>query len=104
MPDTTFRRSPAVDPARFEHIRDLLSRYPGVADAEREEILHYLKKGPPLDTALLSTVEPLRPKLASFRADHRRHFAIGAKEYILVAILLLSLVALLAFLWDSGIR
>ena len=104
MPDMTFKHSPAVDPARLEHIQDLLSRYPDIADSEQEEILKYLKKGPPLDTALLSTVERIRPQLARFREDHRRHFALGAKEYILVAVLLAALVALFAFLWDAGLK
>ena len=104
MPDTIFKRSPAVDPARLEHIQGLLSRYPQVSDAETEEILRYLKKGPALDTALLTTVEPIRPRLARFREDHRRHFAIGVKEYAVVVTLVIALVALLAFLWDSGLR
>jgi hypothetical protein len=103
MPDTTFKRSPAVDPARFEHIQDLLSRYPDIAEAERQEVLHFLKKGPALETALLSTIEPLRPKLDHFREDHRRHFAVGAKEYVLVAVVLVALAAVFAFLWDSGL-
>lgn len=103
MPDTTFKRSPAVDPARLEHIQNLLSRYPDITEADREEILHFLKKGPPLDTALLGTVEPVRPQLDRFRADHRRHFEVGAKEYLLVAILLAALAALAALLWDSGL-
>lgn len=104
MPDTTFKRSAAVDPARLEHIQDLLSRYPDISDADRGEILNYLRKGPPLDAALLTTVERIKPKLARFREDHRRHFAVGAKEYILVAVLLAVLVALFVFLWDAGLK
>ena len=104
MPDTTFKRSSAADPARLEHIRDLLSGYPDIGDAEKAEILNYLKKGPPLDTALLTTVEPIRPQLARFREDHRRHFAVGAKEYILLAALLAALAALFIFLWDAGLK
>ena len=103
MPDTTFKRSSAADPARLEHIRDLLSRYPDIGDSEKEAILHYLKKGPPLDTALLSTFEQIRPKLERFREDHRRHFELGAREYIFVAVLVAALLALCAFLWDSGL-
>ena len=104
MPDTTFARSPAIDPARLERIQDLLSCYPAIGEAEKMEIVHYLKKGPPLDTALLTTVERLRPQLERFRADHRRHFELGAKEYLIVLVLLTALVALLASLWDSGLR
>lgn len=104
MPDTIFTRSPAVDPARLEHMREILSRYPQVSDAEKEEILRYLKKGPALDTALLTTVEDIRPQLARFREDHRRHFDIGLKEYALVALLVVALVAVLALLWDSGLK
>lgn len=104
MPDTTFKRSSAADPARLEHIQDLLSRYPEIGDAEKEQILHYLKKGPPLDTALLTTVERIRPQLARFREDHHRHFAAGAKEYAMVAILVAAMVALFVFLWDAGVK
>lgn len=85
-------------------MQDLLSRYPQIADAEKQEILRYLKKGPPLDTALLTTVEWIKPQLARFREDHRRHFAIGAKHYAAVALILAGLVTLLALLWDSGLR
>ena len=104
MPDTTFNRSPVADAPRREHIETLLSSYPDITDAEKEEILHYLKKGPPLDTVLLSTVDHFRPQLERFRRDHRRHFELGAKEYLIVAVLLAALVALFAFLWDSGLK
>jgi len=103
MPDTMFKRSPAADPARLEQMKDILLRYPDIAEAERQELLAYLKKGPPLDTALLSTVDELRPKLAWFRADHRRHFELGARQYAIVAIILAGLVALFVWLWDSGL-
>jgi hypothetical protein len=103
MPDTTLNRA-AVDPTRFEQIQELLSRYPNITDAERAEIIHLLKKGPPIETALLSTIERVRPQLDHFREDNRGHFAIGAKEYVFVAVSLVALVALFAFLWDSGLR
>lgn len=104
MPDTTFKRSPAVDPARLEHIRNLLSRYPKISDAETAEIVRYLKKGPPLDTALLSTVESIKLQLARFREDHRRHFALGVREYVITALVLAVLVAMAVLLWDAGVR
>ncbi|MDT9601055.1 hypothetical protein [Sphingosinicella rhizophila] len=104
MPDTTFKRSPADDPARLEQMKELLSRYPDIDDSEKDEIVHYLKKGPPLDAALLSTLERIKPQLARFREEHRRHFALGAKEYALVAVFVVALVALLALLWDAGLK
>jgi hypothetical protein len=85
-------------------MQDLLSRYPQISDAEKQEVVRYLKKGPALDTALLTTVERIRPQLARFREDHRRHFAISAKEYAVIALLLVALVTVLALLWDSGLR
>ena len=103
MPDTMFKRSPAADPARLEQMKDILFRYPDISVSERQDLLAYLKKGPPLDTALLSTVDGLRPKLARFRADHRRHFELGIREYAIVAIILAGLVALFIWLWDSGL-
>ena len=103
MPDTMFKRSPAVDPARLEHMKDLLFRYPDIAESERREILEFLKKGPPLDTALLSTVDHLRPKLAQFREDNRRHFALGVREYAFVALILAGLTLLFGWLWDAAL-
>lgn len=104
MPDTMFKRSPAANPARLEQMKDLLFRYPDITDSERQELLTFLKKGPPLDAALLTTVDHLRPKLGRFRDDHRRHFDLGLREYVLVAAILAGLILMFALLWDSGVR
>ena len=92
-----------MDPERLEHIKELLSRYPWISGVEKEEIVQYLKKGPPLDTALLTTFDAIKPKLARFREDHRHHFGVGPKAYVATIILIAAVLALCAFLWDSGL-
>ncbi|HEU0134341.1 MAG TPA: hypothetical protein VFR28_05920 [Allosphingosinicella sp.] len=89
--------------SRRARIEALLKRYPDIDAGETGEILHFLKKGPPLEAALLTTNDRLRPKLDSFREDHRADFSLGLKHYLAVAIIVAGLVVLLGLLWDSGI-
>lgn len=86
------------------HVEGLLRRYPDVADAEAAEILRFLKHGPTLEVALLTTDEQLRLRLDRFRADHPANFAIGAKHYLLVAVIVAILVLAGALLWDVGLK
>lgn len=103
MQTGTTKRSLAADPARLEHIENLLSRYPDISKAEREEIIHYLKRGPALDSALLSSIEHIKPKLARLREDHRSEFELGAREFIIVTLVFAIIIALGTYFWDAGL-
>lgn len=84
-------------------VEELLRRYPDIDSGETREILRFVKKGPPLEAALLTTDEQLRVKLDSFRRNNRSEFALGLREYLTVAVIVIALVVLLDLLWDSGI-
>lgn len=92
-----------VDASRRGRIEDLLRSYPDVPPGEVAEILRFLKNGPPLEVALLTTDEEIKAKLGLFRSDQKAEFAFGPKEYAAVAFVLIALVALLASLWNSGL-
>jgi hypothetical protein len=93
-----------VETSRRGHVANLLGRYPDVEAGEAGEILRFLKKGPPLEVGLLTADDRLRVKLQEFRADHRSEFSLGPKHYLAVAFIVAALAAVLAFLWDSGLR
>lgn len=84
-------------------VEDMLRSYPHVDAAEASEILRFLKKGPPLEVALMSTNDQLRAKLSEFREDHAGEFALGLREYATVAAIVAALITVLALLWDSGL-
>jgi hypothetical protein len=103
MEMSTSAQRKLVDVGRRGHVGDLLERYPAVSADEVAEILRYIKKGPPLEVALLSTDDRIKPRLDQLRHDHRSEFSLGPKEYMAVALIVAALVAFLAFLWDSGL-
>lgn len=92
-----------ADASRRGHVGDLLKRYPDVPAGEVAEILGFLKKGPPLEVALLTTDDRVRAKLGEFRKNHSAEFSLGPKEYLAVAVIVALLIAVLALLWDSGL-
>lgn len=92
-----------VDRSRLERIEGLLRRYPALTDGEIEDVLLFLRKGPALEIGLLTGNEALRPQLDRFRADHRGELSIGAREIVVIAVILALLVAATALLWDFGI-
>ena len=87
-----------------DRIEELLSKYPNIDAAETAEILHFIKKGHPLDVGLMTTVDSLKKPLEAFRRDHASHFKLGLKEYVTVAVILIALVTMCVFLSDSGLR
>lgn len=87
---------------RRKDVSDLLRRYPDVTAAEAAEILRFLKKAPPVETALLLSETELQPKLNQFREDHRSHFAFGGRDSLILLALLVAVVAACILLWDSG--
>ncbi|HEX6374636.1 MAG TPA: hypothetical protein VFZ91_02840 [Allosphingosinicella sp.] len=92
-----------VDQSRRAHVEDLLRRYPDVDAGEAAEILRFLKKGPPLEVALIGTDDELKVKLGEFRENHASEFCLGLKEYLSVATIVVALIAVLALLWDAGL-
>lgn len=92
-----------VDGSRRGDVEHLLRRYPDILDGEAAEILRFLKKGPPLEVALLTTHDDVKAKLRAFRADHAAEFSLGPKEYLIVAAIVIALVTVLTLLWDSGL-
>lgn len=95
--ESTYRL--ATDGERLRQIEQLLVRYPDIAAPERGEILHYLRKGPGLDTGLLTGIEEIKPKLDRFREDHRDQLGLGIREYAAVAVFLAVLAGLVILLW-----
>jgi hypothetical protein len=102
MPTSVQRK--AAGSLQRADVEDLLRRYPDVDAGETDTLLRFLKKGPPLEVALLTTDEELWPRLQRFRQDHRSKFHLGFKEYALVLLILMGLIALCLFLWDVGVR
>jgi hypothetical protein len=103
VPDTLPTRTAAADPERLTYIKELLARYPRISGDEKDDIVRYLKKGPALDTALLTSIEAIKPKLERFREDHRRHFGVGPKAYVVIVILIAVILVVFALLWDAGL-
>ncbi len=98
---TTRNRAPAeaIGRARAE---ELLARYPDVSPADNADILRFIKKGPPLDVALMSADERLKPQIDRFRQDHASHFSLGRRDWIVLAVLIAGIAMLCAVLWDAG--
>jgi hypothetical protein len=85
-----------------EHISGLVVRYPNISEAETAEIIRFLKKGPLLDTGMLSSNEHIKPKLRQFIDDHAKEFAIGIKGVMIVILVVLTVAFLGTALWDIG--
>ncbi len=102
--DTSPARTAPASRIRLERIESLLARYPGLTDPEIHEVLMFLKKGPALDIGLLSGLDAVKPQLERFRAEHARDLSIGLRELAIVGIVMLFLFAVVALLWDSGVR
>jgi hypothetical protein len=91
------------DPDTMLRIETLIARYPDLAQEEEQEVLTFLKRAPALDTALLTTVDEIRPQLDRFKEDHKRHFGLSPRDYAALFMLMLCLAAVCAWLWDAGI-
>ena len=88
--------------ARRKHIRSLFARYPDVSNAEREEIVHYLRTAPVLDIGLIKSDETIRYRIAAFEQENARKLAIRPVE-IAVLLIVFALVAVACVaLWDIG--
>lgn len=99
---TQSRYTLAADGERLRRIEISLRHYPDVSPDENREILQFLKSAPVLDAGLLTGNEEIRPQLQRFRHDHRRELGMGAKDYLVAAVILLVVIALGFLLWDAG--
>lgn len=77
---------------------------PDIHPEEQSALLDFLRKGPPLDTALLTAVDEIRPNLERFREDHRDAFELGPRHYLSALVILLIVLALCACLSDAGLQ
>ena len=83
------------DPARIERMADLLRRYPEIGEAEKAEILLFLKEGRQIEIGLVSTREGIASRLMKFRQDHRAHFRLSPLQILgFVAVIVGPLVGL----------
>lgn len=62
-----------------------------------------MKKGVPLDVALMITTEELQPQLKLFRDDHASAFSLGPKHYLAVLVVFLIFLGACVLLWDAGL-
>lgn len=85
-----------------ERVEQLLERYPDLSLEETALILRFLKKGPFLETGLLSSNETIRPKLERFRADHRKQLSAGSRSLAIAALLVFLIIVAVVLLWDAG--
>lgn len=99
--DASSRRKLADDKQR-QHIAHLLQRYPETSESEEAEILHFLKRGPPLQIGLLKSDEAVGPKFDRFRSDHEKEFTVGPRGLLVVTLIVAGIVAICMILWDVG--
>lgn len=87
-------RELAGDGARAR-IEQLLMKYPDLSPGEAAEILHFDRKAPFLDRGRITMDDELRSRLERFRAEHASDYGLKARDYALVAALVLGLLATL---------
>lgn len=88
-------------PTSSERVAELVSRYPGVTDAEAKEILNFMRRGRHLEVGRLTADESIRPNLDAFMEDHKAH--LGVKWWEATAVVGGIAAALLAFwfIWEA---
>lgn len=101
---TAINHGATADSERFQRVRDLIGDYPDIDRSEAEEILHFLKKGPAIDNALLSSADDIRPQLERFHADHRKELDPGLRTYAILTTLIALFVIAIILLWDAGVK
>jgi hypothetical protein len=81
-----------------QQMSDLLRRYPDVNDAERLELVDFLKHGHPETLAMVTYGSGLVPEVGRVKKDHPEHFPAGWRTLLpwfgfLAVVLLLILLA-----------
>lgn len=97
------RQRLAVDPGSLQRAEDLLHAYPGITDAEIEEVATYLKSGPPMDIGLLSSNDAAWSAAERLRTDHKHLFATSMRGRLIWLASITAFFVVLAILWDSGL-
>lgn len=83
------------DTARLSHVKQLLSRYPGLSSEEIDDLKVWFKsEASAFDVATLAGAETLEVPYRAFRADHID--PLGMKEYVIVAF---AVVVMAAGIW-----
>jgi hypothetical protein len=85
------------DEARVEHMAGLLRRYPGLAEADRAELLHFLRTGRQIEIGMVSARDGVSERLAAFRRDHRADFRLGLVQILGFVALIVGPLAVLAW-------
>ena len=72
-------------PDRFDHVENLLSRYPSISEAEVRDLKRWFnKEASAFDVASLASIESIHSRYAAFRADHINGFT--ARDYLVAAV------------------
>ena len=85
------------DADRVNRIAELLHLYPHVAEAEKSEILLFLRKAPQAEIDRIGRREGLAPRLMRFRRDHPEHFRLNPGQVAGFVALALALLAVFAW-------
>jgi hypothetical protein len=96
------RGAATYESPQLTRIEELLGRYPDITESEVEEVADFLTKGPHTEVGRLSAKDSIRTKMALFRDDHKKRFALGFRDYLIVAAIVLFVVVVGWLLLDSG--
>ncbi len=92
----------AAEPERLAYVRTLPGKYPDTALEENEEIIHFLRKGPIMDRALLTGYEDVSQILAQFTADHKRAFSFSTRDWLISVALVIAITVACYLLWGAA--
>jgi hypothetical protein len=80
---------------------ELLGRYPDISEAERAEIVSFMRTGRHIDIGLLTSNDALRPKIDAFMADHKKDMRLGSSEIVTVVAAVVAFLALCWLVWEA---
>ena len=83
-----------------DRIAGLLQRYPKVSDADRKEILSFMKEARHLDVGLLTANDNVRPQLDAFMEDHKRHFRLDVFDAARALALIAAILTVCWLVWE----
>ena len=87
-------KSPTVS---TQQMSDLLRRYPNVDDAQKLQLIDFLKRGHPETLAMVTYGSGLVPQVVKVKKDHPEHFPSGWRTLLPWGGLLLLLLLLILF-------
>lgn len=104
MTVTNTRQRLSADAEKLTHIEFLLDLYPGTTEAELAQIAHFLKTAPSMDIGLLSANSDAWQTVERIRRDHPRLFRTPTRSWVIIAVALVAVALIIAWLWDSGLK